>query len=141
MPRRPPNRKLPGCLLREAEILIDGLAGLFGDLKADRTSGFLLPNGGALHRVAMRRDVLDFQAHHIATAKLAVDGEIEQRKIAHLALHLQPGPDRPDMLGLQGRFRTNKLALVPRPAGGGRGIYVLNSIHGFSPFTLGEIPG
>ena len=89
----------------------------------------------------MRRDVLDFEAHDIAAAKLAVDGEIEQSKVAHLALHLQSGADRPDVLGLQGRFRANKLAFVPRPSGGGRGIYVLNSIHGFSPFTSGEIPG
>jgi hypothetical protein len=117
------------------------LAGLFGDLKADRTPGFLLPNGGSLHGVAMRRNVLDFQAHHIATAKLAVDGEIEQSKVAHLVLHLQPGADRPDVLGLQGRFRANKLAFVPGPASGGHGIYVLNSIHGFSPFISGEIPG
>jgi hypothetical protein len=88
----------------------------------------------------MRRDVLDFQAYHIAALKLAVDGEIEKRKIPHFALHLQPGADRPDVLGLQGRFRADDLALVPRPADSKR-IYVLNSIHGLSPFTLGEIPG
>ncbi len=70
----------------EAKILVDGLAALLGDLKANRAPGFLLPDGGSLHRVAMGRDVLNFQAHHIAAAKLAVD--------------------------------------------------VLNSIRGFSPFTL-----
>ena len=126
---------------REAKILVHGLAGLFGDLEADRTPGFLLPHGGSLHGVAMRRNVLDLQAHHIATAELAVDGEIEQSKVAHLALHLQPGANGPDVLGLQGRFRANELAFVPRSASGGRGIYVLNSIHGFSPFTSGETPG
>jgi hypothetical protein len=87
------------------------------------------------------RSIPIFQAHDIATAKFAVDGEIEQSKVAHLALHLQSGADRPDVLRLQGRFRANKLALVPGPTGGWRVIYVLNSIHGFSPFTLGEIPG
>ena len=107
------EEKAPWLPFAGAEILIDGLAGLFGDLKADRTPGFLLSNGGSLHGVAMRRNVLDFQAHHIAAAKLAVDGEIEQRKVAYLTLHLQPRPDRPDMLGLQGRFRADDLALVP----------------------------
>jgi len=68
-----------------------------------------LPNGGALDGVAVGRDVLDFQAYQVAAAKLAVDGEIEQGKVAHLALHLQPGPDRPNMLGLQWRSRANKL--------------------------------
>jgi hypothetical protein len=135
------EEKAPALPFREAKVLIDGLAALFGDFKADRTPGFLLPNGGSLHCIAMGRDVLDFQAHDIATAKLAVDGEIEQSEVADLVLHLQSGADRPDVLGLQGRFRANKLTFIPGPAGGGHGIYVLNSIHGFSPFTSGEIPG
>jgi hypothetical protein len=54
---------------------------------------------------------------------------------------LQPGADRPDMLGLQWRFWANKLSLVPRPAGGGGGIYALNGIHSLSPFNLGETLG
>jgi hypothetical protein len=107
-------------------IFIDGLAGLFGDLEADRAAGFLLAHRGALHCVAMGCDILDFQANHIAAPKFAVDSEIEQRKIAYLALHLQPGADRPDVLGLQGRFRANELALIPRPADG-VSMYVLNS--------------
>jgi len=59
----------------------------------------------------MGRNVLDFEAHHI--------GKIEQGQIAHLALHLQPGPDAPDVLGLQWRFGANELAFVPRLARGG----------------------
>jgi hypothetical protein len=75
----------------------------------------------------MERDVLDFQAHHIASPKLAVDREIEKREVAHLALHLEPRADCLDVLGLQGRFRADELALVPRTARGGGGIHVLKS--------------
>ena len=140
MPRRPGEQKAPGLPFGEAEIFIDGLAGLFGDLKADRTPGFLLANRCPLHRVAMGCHVLDLQAHHIAAAQLAVDGEIEQCKVTHLTLQLESGADGPDMLGLQWLFWANKLALVPWPAGGG-GIYALNGIHSLSPFTLGETSG
>jgi len=86
--------------LREAKIAVDGLAGLLGDFEANRAPGFLVPDGGALDGVTVGRDVLDFEAHHIAAAQLAVDGEIEQGKVAHLALHLQSRADGPDVFGL-----------------------------------------
>jgi hypothetical protein len=64
----------------------------------------------------MGRNVLDFEAYDIAAAKLTVDGEIEGRKIARLALHLQSRADGPDVLRLQRRLWANELALVPRLA-------------------------
>ena len=49
-----------------------------------------------------------FNGHHIAAAKLAVDGGVE-KKVQYLALHLQLGPDRPDMFWLQWQFRSRPM--------------------------------
>ena len=68
-----------------------------------------MTDGGAFHRVAMKRDVLDFKAYRIAIAKLAVDGEVEERQVAHLALHVQLRADRPDMF--RGGFGPTSLPL------------------------------
>jgi hypothetical protein len=84
--------------------LIDRLAGLFGEFEANGTARFLLADGSAFHSVAMGRDILDFEAHYIAAAELAVNRKVEQCEVADLALHLQPRPDCPNMLGLQWRF-------------------------------------
>ena len=46
-------------------------------------------------------------------AKLTVDGEIERPRTAR---HLQLGPDRANVIGLQWRFGANTLGLVRRPA-------------------------
>jgi hypothetical protein len=111
------------------------MAGLFGDLKADRTPSLFLEDRCALHSVAMWRNILDFRADHIAAAKLTIDGEIEKREVAHLAQHLQPGADGPDMFGLQWRFWPNELALIPWPAGGWRNSFQIQLRKQFDEFS------
>ena len=82
----------------------------------------------------MRRDVLDFEAYRIAIAKLAADGEVEERQVAHLALHVQLGADRPDMFRLKGRFWSDEFTFVPRRAGSWRRIHALNECHSVPHF-------
>jgi hypothetical protein len=60
-------------------VLVDRLARLLGDLEPDRATGLALPNGRTVDCVAMWRDVLDLEAHHVAPAQLAIDREIEER--------------------------------------------------------------
>jgi len=62
-------------------MLVDGLAGLFGDFELDIPTGLPLADRGAVHGIAVRGDILDLQAYDITPAKLAVDREIEQSQI------------------------------------------------------------
>ena len=104
---------LPVC---DAEVFINRLAGLFGDLEPYRPAGFLLADRRSLNGVPVRGDVLDFESDDIATAQLAVDGEIEQRQVALAVCHLELGADRPDVFWPERRFGSGQLALVPRDA-------------------------
>jgi hypothetical protein len=65
---------LPVC---HAEVFIDSLPGLFGDLEPHRPAGLLLADRRTLNGVSVRGNVLDFESNDIATAQFAVDGEIE----------------------------------------------------------------
>ena len=94
------EQEAAGLPLGEAKIFIYRLARLLGYFKPDRAARFLLPDRGAFDGIAVRRDILHLEAHHIAAAQLAIDGEIEQRQIAYLPHHLQMRADRPDMLRL-----------------------------------------
>ena len=62
-------------------------------------------------------DVGDAKLNDIAAAQLAVDGGIEHSEVAHPAVMLEAGADRPDVLGLKWRLRPDDAALVPRNAG------------------------
>ncbi|AGK56968.1 hypothetical protein HYPDE_26438 [Hyphomicrobium denitrificans 1NES1] len=57
----------------QAQILVDGLACLIGQLKPYRPAGFLLPDGCAVHRVSTRRNIIDADGNYVTAAKLAVD--------------------------------------------------------------------
>jgi hypothetical protein len=66
-------------------------------------------------------NIIDPDGDQIAPAQLAVDGEIEQRQLSHLALDLEPGSYGPDMLLPQGRSGSDQFALIPgNPLRGGR---------------------
>jgi hypothetical protein len=69
LPRRLRNRNR-GALSAHRKVLVDRLARLVGDLAPDRKTGFVLSNGRAVDGIAMRGDVLDFEAHHLAAAWL-----------------------------------------------------------------------
>jgi hypothetical protein len=61
-------------------------------------------------------DVSNLEADEVATAKLAVDSQVEEGELAHPTFHLQANTKRPDVLELERCLLTDDLALVPRLA-------------------------
>jgi hypothetical protein len=59
-------------------------------------------------------DVLDPQGDDVAAPQLAVYREVEHRQIPQAAVHLELGPDRPNVLDPQRRLRADHFSLVPR---------------------------
>ena len=55
----------------------------------------------------------DSELHEIATAELAVAGEVEQHEVLSPARELQPNADRPDFLAREGALRSDQFALIP----------------------------
>jgi hypothetical protein len=58
-------------------------------------------------------NVADGDCHQVATAQLAVDREIEQRKISFRTCYLQPGPNAPDFAWFKRRLLADYVASVP----------------------------
>jgi len=75
------------------EMVIHRLPRHFGQLKPNRPTGLALPDVGAVNRVAVGCHVIHEKSDEIAAAQLAVDGEIEERQVAHASLQLQPRTD------------------------------------------------
>jgi hypothetical protein len=97
----------------DPQIVIDRLAGLFAQFKSDRPSGFLLPDCCAIRCVSAGSDILDSYGYDVTAAKLAVDRQIEHRKIACATFDLEFRPDRPDMHGSQRWLCSRQLSLIP----------------------------
>src|ERR1700722_359603 len=74
----------------------EALTGLLRDLELDRPLGLLLHDGGPRSHVASVTNVLHLQSREIARSKLAIDCEIEYRKLTDVRGHLKPRPDRPN---------------------------------------------
>ena len=89
------------------DVGVDRLPSVLGDLESNRQAGLLLADRCSVDRISMRRNVLDFERHNIATAQLAVDRQIEHRQIADASLDLELGSDGPDVLWSQWWFRTD----------------------------------
>ena len=69
------------------------VARLLGDLKLDRPLRFLLHDDRAGRAPATLDHIVNAESNQIATAQLAVDGEVEQGDLAGIAGHLQTGAD------------------------------------------------
>src|SRR5207244_1399361 len=87
--------------------------GLFGDFELDRPARLFLNNGGTVSDPAAGADIVDLQPHEVTASKLAIDGEIEQGKVARPAFQLKPDPDRPNVLGFQRALLSGETAFVP----------------------------
>jgi len=71
---------------------------LLGHLKLHRPLGLLLHDDCASHDLTALDDIMDTKADKIAAAQLAIDGEIEKRKLSRSMIHLKANPNRPDFL-------------------------------------------
>ena len=83
---------------------IDSLTGLPGQLKLNGATGFLLHDNCAIFDAVSHEDITDSQGNQITTAKLAVNGQVEQGQVARFPMDLKPDSDGPDFFGLQRRF-------------------------------------
>jgi hypothetical protein len=101
------------CGTRCQPVLQRG-AGLFRDFELDRTASLVLDNCRSVSHKTANGDVIDSKADEIATAKLAVDGEIEHRQIAFAALDLKSDTNGPDFFWSERALLSDKTALVPR---------------------------
>ena len=79
------------------EVVIDGLTGLFRDLKFDGPAGLPLAHCRSVNRIPVRSDILHLEAHHVTTPQLAIDCQIEERQIPDPLSELQACPYGPNM--------------------------------------------
>jgi hypothetical protein len=91
----------------------DRLAGPRGNLESHRAFGLALPDRCARQDFAATRDVGHTQGQQVTGPELAVDGQVEQRKIPTIAYGLQTHSDGPDFLHGEWRFLASQLDLVP----------------------------
>jgi len=96
------------------QIIVHGSARCLSQLELDWSARLLLANARTICCIAAWRDVIDLQRHDVAATKLAVDGYVEQGQVTESASHLELRPDGPDVLGAEGRLRSDDFSLVPR---------------------------
>jgi hypothetical protein len=92
----------------------------------------MLDNRRSIFDMAARRDVVDPKANEIASAQLAINGEVEQRKIALTVLNLKSDPNGPDLFRPKGTLLANEPSFVPGDTGSSA-IYLDCSGHGRPP--------
>ena len=120
------------------EPLADSSTGLLGNLELHRPAGLLLHDGRAIANPPTGEHVIDPQADEIAAPELAVDRQIEHRKIASATLHLQPYSNGPDILRLQRALLTGQASSAPgcTLVGGGIECSVVIVVSDADPFHL-----
>lgn len=69
------------------------LARVFGDLELDGSARLLLDDSGSRFYVSAGGDIADFEPDQITASQLAVDREVEQRKISDIAIEFKSCPD------------------------------------------------
>ena len=103
-----------------------------------RASRLLLDNHSANSSVMGRKERPDFRLYQVATAELAVDGEIEKHPISHPTFTVEEEADRPDLPLLHGLLDANLFACVPRRSTC-CGRIILSDTHFSSPIaTIGQ---
>jgi hypothetical protein len=110
--------------VKGSQPLADRAPGLFCDLELHRPAGFFLDHGRSLANPPAGAHLIDPHPNEVATSELAVDGQIEHRKIALAVLQLQANTNCPDILRLQRTLLAVQATLVPRVAAPrGNGIF------------------
>jgi hypothetical protein len=76
-----------------------------------------------------------FKSDNVTAAQLAVDSQVEERKISLQVLHLQLGPDRPNV-ALSEKWLCDQLAFVPRRARTG-----VSAAHADTACVMSDLAG
>jgi hypothetical protein len=98
------------------QIIVDRDSCVIGQFEFDRSASFPLPNDCAIQGVAAWRNMSDLQGDNVATAKLAVDRQIEQRQITNPIAQTQmmfTSASRASVGGEGHRARTLTIAYLP----------------------------
>lgn len=110
------EQEVVGLQPSELDPLLYGVTGSGRDLKLNRSLGLVLHHDSSRGNLVAVADVAHLQRDEVASAKLAVDAQVEEREFADPVLHLKTNPKRPDVLQLEGGLLPDDLALVPRLA-------------------------
>jgi hypothetical protein len=71
-----------------------------------------LPDCRSIRGITSWRDIINFKRSKIATAELAIDGKVEDRKIPN-ATFVKLSTNRPRVFGAKRRSGSNDLSFVP----------------------------
>src|SRR5208337_4350443 len=82
----------------------DRVPRLLGDLKLHRSLRLLLHDNRAWSDMNALDHITNAKPDQVASAQLAVDGEVEQREFTSSMIELQSNPDGPDFFQLKGRL-------------------------------------
>lgn len=104
---------------------LQGISGGCSDLELNRPLSFVLHHSRACRDLVSMADISDFECDQVTAAQLAVDAQIEERKLSYAPFHLEPDAKCPDILGLERCFLPDDLALVPRLAMSGSSYLLL----------------
>jgi hypothetical protein len=99
--------------LGQVEIFINRSAGLVRQFESNRPPRLLLPESSSIKGVSIRGHIIDGPRRH-RNPQLAIDRQVEQSQVAHAALKLEFGSDRPDMARPKRGLWTDQLSFVPR---------------------------
>src|SRR5215831_6257908 len=110
------KQKIASFSCGQAQILVNGLTGLFRQLEPDRPTCFPLPNPRSVEGVAIRCDVIDPHRNNVAASQFAIDCKVEQCEVTHSPFDLQLCPNGPDVAWSERRLRPYQLPLVPGSA-------------------------
>ena len=97
----------------------DGVACVFRQLKLDGFLCFALDDRNPYTHAIIFYQVDNREFDKIATAQLAVDGDVEQSQITKIPRKFEPGAYCPNLLGQQRSLLTDNSSLVPSLAFGG----------------------
>jgi hypothetical protein len=87
----------------------------FEQLKLDRPPSLLLCNRSSRSHPAAADQLADSDFDYVAPTQLAVDCKVEERAVAKAPFPVEPKPNGPDLLRLEGAFRADHTSSVPRP--------------------------
>lgn len=111
-----PSRKevVPRLAVTAADPPHDGFAGLLGQFELHRAARLLLEHRRSRADAAAEKHVIDPERDDVAAAQLAVDGKVEQGKIAEAPGNLEANANGPDLAKLQRRLLSEHATAVPR---------------------------
>ena len=92
----------------------DRVSRLLSDLKLHRSLRLLLHDNRAWGDMNALDHITNAKPDQIASAQLAVNGEVEQREFTSSMIELQSNPDGPDLLQLQRWLLADQLPFVTR---------------------------